>query len=84
MIHTTNNPKAILLILVGMTVFALQDTFIKLLSADTNIYLIYFIRCIIGLIVIFIYLKFKKIPIIIKTHYPFLTIIRVLAFFFGF
>ena len=84
MIHTTNNQKAILLILVGMTVFALQDTFIKLLSDNTNIYLIYFIRCIIGLIVIIIYLKFKKIPIVIKTHYPFLTIIRVLAFFLGF
>ena len=84
MIHSKDNSKAIFLILIGMTVFALQDTFIKLLSDNTNIYLIYFVRCIVGLIVIFIYLKIKKIPIIIKTHYPLLTIIRATAFFIGF
>jgi drug/metabolite transporter (DMT)-like permease len=84
MTNNKNNPKAILLILVGMTVFALQDTFVKLLSDDTNIYLIYFIRSAVGLLVIFTYLKIKKIPIIIKTHYPLLTIIRTMTFFFGF
>ena len=84
MIHSKDNSKAIFLILIGMTVFALQDTLIKLLSDNTNIYLIYFVRCIIGLTVIFIYLKIKKIPIIIKTHYPLLTIIRATAFFIGF
>ena len=52
MIHNKDNPKAILLILLGMTVFALQDTFIKLLSDDTNIYLIYFVRCLVGLLII--------------------------------
>ena len=84
MIHNKDNPKAILLILLGMTVFALQDTLIKLLSDDTNIYLIYFIRCLVGLFVIFTYLKIKKIPIIIKTYYPLLTCVRTLAFFLGF
>lgn len=84
MIQSKDNPKAILLIIIGMTVFALQDTLIKLLSVDTNIYLIYFIRCIVGLIVIFTYLKIKKIPIIIKTNYPLLTIIRSITFFLGF
>ena len=82
--HSKDNPKAILLILIGMTVFALQDTFIKLLSNDTNIYLIYFIRCLVGVSVIFTYLKIKKIPIIIKTYYPLLTTIRALVFFLGF
>ena len=38
-----NNLKAILLVLIGMTVFALQDTFIKLISETTNLYLIYLI-----------------------------------------
>ena len=84
MIHNKENPKAILLIIIGMTVFALQDTLIKILSNDTNIYLIYFIRCIVGLIVILSYLKFKKIPIVISTYYPLLTIIRTIAFFVGF
>ena len=84
MVHSKNNPKAIFLILIGMTVFALQDTLIKLLSDNTNIYLIYFVRCLVGLIVISTYIKIKKIPIIIKTHYPLLTIIRTIAFFLGF
>jgi len=84
MIQSKDNPKAILLILLGMTVFALQDTLIKLLSDDTNLYLIYFVRCLIGLSVIYAYLKIKKIPIIITTHYPLLTFIRVVFFFLGF
>ena len=81
MIHSKDNPKAIFLILIGMTVFALQDTLIKLLSDNTNIYLIYFIRCLVGLFVIFTYLKIKKIPIIVRTHYPLLTAIRSIVFF---
>ena len=84
MSHNKDNPKAILLIIIGMTIFAIQDTFIKLLSNDTNIYLIYFVRCLVGLSVIFFYLKIKKIPIVIKTHYPFFTILRSLSFFIGF
>jgi len=84
MIQIKDNPKAILLILLGMTVFALQDTLIKLLSDDTNIYLIYFIRCLVGLFVICTYLKIKKIPIIITTHYPLLTALRSIIFFIGF
>ena len=84
MTNHKDNRKAIILILLGMTVFALQDTFIKLLSEDTNIYLIYFSRSLIGLFVVFTYLKIKKIPISIKTYYPLLTFVRTLAFFFGF
>ena len=84
MIHSKDNRKAIFLILFGMSVFAIQDTLIKLLSDDTNIYLIYFVRCLVGLFVIFSYLKIKKIPFIIKTHYPLLTTLRVTLFFLGF
>ena len=82
--NESNNIKAIILILIGMTVFALQDTFIKLISDTTNLYLIYLVRCIIGLFVIICYLKYKKQAIIFKTHYPFLTIVRCFAFFLGF
>ena len=78
------NSKAIFLIFIGMSVFAIQDTLIKLLSDLTNIYLIYFIRSIVGLIVIFFYLKVKKIPIIITTFYPKLTVLRTVLFFLGF
>ena len=84
MIQSNHNLKAIILILLGMTVFAIQDTFIKLISNEVNLYLIYFTRCIIGLIILLSYLKFKKIDIIFNTHYPILTIIRTIVFFLGF
>ena len=84
MIQSKDNPKAILLIILGMTVFAIQDTLIKILSDNTNIYLIYFVRSFVGLFIIILYLKIKKIPIIINTHYPLLTLIRCTIFFIGF
>ena len=84
MIHNKENPKAILLILLGMTVFAIQDTLIKLISDTVNIYLLYSVRSSIGLIIIIFYLKLKKEPINFKTHYPVLTTIRVFCFFIGF
>ena len=80
----SNNLKAIVLVLIGMTVFALQDTFIKLISESTNLYLIYLVRCLIGLVVIFAYLKYKNQEVIFKTHYPYLTITRCFLFFLGF
>ena len=42
------------------------------------------IRSITGLCVIIIYCKIKNIKIILKTCYPFITLIRVFGFFFGF
>ena len=84
MINSNNNIKAIILVLIGMTIFALQDTFIKILSDTTNLYLIYFVRCIVGLIIIFSYLKYQNIKITFKTHYPILTVSRTIAFFLGF
>ncbi len=80
----TDNSKAIILILLGMSVFALQDTFIKLISDKINLYLIYFIRCTVGITIMLIYLKLNKIPIIFKTYYPKLTLIRTILFFLGF
>ena len=84
MTHSNENLKSIILVLIGMTVFALQDTFIKILSDTTNLYLIYFVRCIVGLLVIIVYLKYKKQDIIFKTNYPILTLLRTAAFFLGF
>ena len=82
--NSNNNFKAIIYVLLGMTVFAIQDTFIKLILHNTNLYLIYFVRSIIGLTVIIIYLKYKKIDIIFRTNYLTLTVIRTIIFFFGF
>ena len=63
-----NTPKAILLIIIGMTVFALQDALIKFISDETNIFLIYFSRAFIGIIFLTFFLYLKKEKIIFKTH----------------
>ncbi len=79
-----NNINAIFLIILGMFVFSIQDTLIKIISDSVNIYVIYIIRSLVGLIAIFIYCRLKNINIILKTHYPFITAMRVTVFFLGF
>ncbi len=79
-----NNPKGILYILVGMALFSIQDALIKFVYADTALYELYFGRTLTALILLTSYLIFSKKKIILKTHYPFLTVFRVVCFFFGF
>tara|TARA_B100001094_G_C18059145_1_gene734120 strand:- start:185 stop:1135 length:951 start_codon:yes stop_codon:yes gene_type:complete len=79
-----NNPKGILFILLGMATFSIQDALIKFIYEDTALYELYFGRTLIAFILLIVYLKFSKQEINLKTHYPFLTVIRVLCFFFGF
>ena len=79
-----NTPKAIILIIVGMSAVAFQDTLIKFISSETNIFLILLFRALLGIIFLSIFLKMKKKPIIIKTHYPILTVMRGLMFFIAF
>ena len=79
-----NTPKAIIFIIVGMSSVAFQDTLIKLISSETNVFFILFCRALLGIIFLIIFLKIKKKPIIIKTHYPILTVMRGLMFFTAF
>ena len=79
-----NNPRGILFILLGMILFSIQDALIKFIYQDAALYELYFGRTSIALILLVGYLKFSKQEIILKTHYPFLTILRVICFFFGF
>ena len=79
-----NNPKGIILILAAMLVFSFQDSLMKYIYNSVALYEVYFIRTLISFIVIIIFLKLLKKPIIFKTHYPFLTLCRIILFFFGF
>ena len=79
-----NTPKAIILIIIGMSAVAFQDTLIKYISSETNIFLILLFRALLGIIFLSIFLKIKKKPLIFKTNYPILTIIRVLLFYSAF
>tara|TARA_B100001123_G_scaffold439861_1_gene577599 strand:+ start:501 stop:1451 length:951 start_codon:yes stop_codon:yes gene_type:complete len=79
-----NTPKAIFLIILGMSVFAFQDALIKLLSNEVNLFLIYFFRSLVGIMLLSAFLFLKKETIIFKTHYPKLTILRGIIFFMSF
>jgi drug/metabolite transporter (DMT)-like permease len=80
----SNNLKGIIYILLGMFIIAFQDIAIKILSINTNLFLILFFRSVIGVIIILIFLKFTKRPIVFKTHFPLLTLARCLLLFTGF
>ena len=79
-----NNPKGIILILIGMLIFSIQDSIMKYIYNSTSLYEVYIIRTLVSFLIIIIFLKFLKKPIVFKTHYPFLTFCRIILFFFGF
>jgi len=83
MITPQNNSKGILYILMGMVLFSIQDALIKFIYEEAALYEMYFGRTFVALILVVGYLKFSKQKISLKTHYPFLTILRVICVNFG-
>tara|TARA_B100000902_G_C27193233_1_gene855030 strand:- start:220 stop:1170 length:951 start_codon:yes stop_codon:yes gene_type:complete len=79
-----NNPKGIMLILIGMAVFSIQDALIKFIYKDSALYELYLGRTLAALFFLFCYMRFSKQRIVLKTYYPFLTTFRIILFFFGF
>ena len=79
-----NNPKGILLIFIGMFIVSFQDATFKYIYSSVSLYEVYLIRTLVSFIVIVCYLKITNKSIIFSTHYPLLTITRVILFFFGF
>ena len=79
-----NNPKGIIFIMLAMFVFSVQDSIMKYIFNFVSLYEVYLIRTLVSLVVILLFLKLTKKPIIFKTQYPLLTFCRVVLFFFGF
>ena len=79
-----NNPKGIILILLAMMVFSVQDGIMKYIFSFVSLYEVYLIRTVVSFALILFYLKLTKRPIVFKTQYPLLTSCRVILFFFGF
>ena len=79
-----NNPKGIILILTAMLIFAVQDSIMKYIYNSVSLYEVYIIRTLVSFFVVLAFLKLLKKPIIFKTHYPFMTFLRIILFFFGF
>ena len=84
MISKNDTTKGILFIIIGMAIFSIQDALIKFIFEYTSLYELYFGRTLIALILLLLFMCFKKEKIILKTYYPFLTTLRVVLFFFGF
>ena len=84
MTQSQNNPRGIVFILLGMATFSIQDALIKFIYEDVALYELYFGRTLVACILLIIYLKITDQKINLKSHYPFLTILRVICFFFGF
>ena len=79
-----NNTKGIILTLTAMLIFAVQDSLMKYIYNSVSLYEVYIIRTVVSFILVIIFLKILKKPIVFKTHYPLLTLCRVILFFFGF
>ena len=80
----SNSQKGILLIIIGMSIFSIQDVLVKYLSDSTSVFQIFFVRSIVGLLVIGIYLSLTRKKVIFKSQYPLLTLLRVVLFFSAF
>ena len=79
-----NNLLSIICILIGMTIFSIQDVLIRVLSNEVSTFQILFTRSIVGSILLIAYLKVRNIKIIFSTHYFYLTLFRATIFLFGF
>jgi len=79
-----NNPRGIILILIAMMVFSVQDGIMKHIFNFVSLYEVYLIRTLVSFGLILIFLKLKNKKIVFKTQYPLLTFCRVILFFFGF
>ena len=76
--------RGVFLVVIAMTIFSVQDVFIKLLSDDISLFQVLFCRSSIGVLLIAGYLRFTGQRLQLGTAYPLLSIIRGLLFFLGY
>jgi len=79
-----NNSRGIILILIAMMVFSVQDGIMKHIFSFVSLYEVYLIRTLVSFVLILLFLKLTNKKIVFKTQYPLLTFCRVILFFFGF
>jgi len=84
MSRKNNNPRGIILILIAMMVFSVQDGIMKHIFNFVSLYEVYLIRTLVSFGLILLFLILTKKPIVFKSQYPLLTFCRVIFFFFGF
>ena len=80
--QTNDNTKGILFIMTGMAFFSIQDSLIKFIFEDIALFELYLGRTLIQATILISFFLITKKKFTIKTHYPFLTLVRVICFFF--
>mgnify|MGYP001279082246 CR=1 FL=1 len=79
-----SSKKGIYLLVSGMFIFSLQDILVKLLSDNVNLFQILFVRSIIAVIIVLLYVIINKETKLLSNSNLISTIIRSLLFFIGF
>ena len=82
--HANNNSKGIVLIIIAMTLFAMQDSLIKFIFEKAALYEIFFGRYFVAALLLFCFIKYKNEKVSLKTYYPVLTFVRVILHFLAF
>ena len=83
-IKLSSDRLGIVLILVGMSLFSIQDVLIKLIILKASLIQILVCRAFLGSIVLICFLYFTKRPIKLGSAYPLIAIPRGVLFFVGF
>ena len=79
-----NNIKGLSLIIIGMLLFIIHDTLIKLTVNDLSLLQILVFRATIGSLILIFYLLFRGEKIVFISAHPYVAIFRGSSFFFGF
>ena len=79
-----NDRLGILLILLGMSFFSIQDVLIKLIILDASLLQVLVFRALLGSIILLCFLYFTKREIKLGSAYPAIAIFRGVSFFIGF
>ena len=82
--NAKNNILGIIYILIAMALFSIHDAILKYIFEKTSLYEIFFARTLIATLLSTGFLLIKKQRISFITHYPFLSIIRVVLHFLAF
>jgi len=82
--NVNNNTFGIIYILIAMALFSVHDAILKYIFEKTSLYEIFFARTLIAAFLSGGFLLIKKQRISLITHYPLLSIIRVVLHFLAF
>ncbi len=79
-----NDRLGILLIMLGVSLFTVQDALIKYIADTSSLLQIFITRGFVGGVIVLCYMRLSKIPLYVGSAYPLLSFTRSVLFYFGF